>query len=149
MTHTFKIAGIAVAVLASMLAGCASLNQERALAESLMGKNISVALAEMRPRFGSPMLVSQREVGRPDHSYYLWVRHTGAYTHTSPTGNVYDTSTGVPTVISTYQTTTTQQYCQVSMEVNQAGIVDYYEVHGCAGELGIGNTGMLHRYGIN
>ncbi|WP_186207445.1 hypothetical protein [Burkholderia gladioli] len=92
---------------------------------------------------------NRREVGQSDHSYYLWVRHTGACTHTAPTGNIYDTSTGVPTVISAYQTTTTQHYCQVSIEVNQAGIVDYYKVHGCAGELGIGNTGTLHRYGIN
>ncbi|HTJ99958.1 MAG TPA: hypothetical protein VL522_10070 [Bordetella sp.] len=82
---------------------------------------------------------------------YLFVRVGSSYTTQNVTGSSMDTSSGQPVHTTYYQSNQVTENCKVQFWTTQDNIIDFYDIKGNCGlfDWGFGNTGALHRYGIN
>ena len=144
--HIYLIATITI-----LISGCSVLAPERVAAENLMGKNISEAFS----KFGKPYMVGTAPVKPTDKFYgqkmYTFVRMGTSYNKSSIVGSDMDFSSGHPVHTDYIQTTHVQENCMVMFLTTSDNIIDYYEIKGNCGfmDAGFGNTGALHRYGID
>lgn len=131
---------IVAVVSLTLVMGCATLAPERHLASRLVGKSMDDAIALL----GSP---SYSQVDTEDWKHggkivHHFTRRTGTVGRSELVGSV-----GPYGIYSHY---VTGAYCTISLWANEQRIVDYYEVQGgCGSWFMTGNTGQLHRYGIN
>ncbi|WP_147466575.1 hypothetical protein [Pseudomonas cichorii] len=135
------------ALLILGLPGCSTINPERSIASELMGKNVDQAVARLAPTMGQPRYVT-RSISNPEYTFYEWYSDEGYYDQVRPSGAYTDTSQGYVQHVETYSTERKYTACSVKMTVNSKGIIEYYETKGC-GFMGMGNTGALHKWGIN
>lgn len=112
-----------------------------------MGQNISEAVKRLAPFMGQPRYVTP-STSDAGYTLYEWVSNEGYYDRVQPAGTYTDTSQGYVQHVETYTTERKYTACRVSMTVNPKNIVEYYETKGC-GFMGLGNTGWLHKWGIN
>jgi hypothetical protein len=143
---------ISVVLLSVLSAGCSVVAPERDSANQLMGKDIKEAYA----RFGKPFMIGKETSVKPDdklygQATYLFVRVGSSYTTQNVTGSSMDTSSGQPVHTTYYETNKVTDSCKVQFWTTQDNIIDYYDIKGNCGlfDWGFGNTGALHRYGIN
>jgi hypothetical protein len=143
---------LCIALVSLSCAGCSVLAPERYSAENLMGKNIQEAYA----RFGNPMMVGKETSVKPDdklygQNTYLFVRSGASYNTEHVVGSDMDFSEGHPVHTTYTQSETVHESCQVSFWTTKDNIIDYYQIQGNCGlwDAGFGNTGALHRIGIN
>jgi hypothetical protein len=142
---------------AALLAGCATLAPERHNAEQLMGKNIS----EAYKIFGNPTMIDIAQFTKADDKLngqkrYRFVRVGGAHNQSSVVGGgaAYTAGPGgigAAIIPGEVKTTRVVDSCEVMFLTTKENIIDYYEIKGNCGfmDAGFGNTGALHRMGIN
>lgn len=134
------------------LVGCSVVAPERDSANKLMGQNISEAFK----RFGKPFMVGKETSVKPDdklygQNTYLFVRVGASYDQSRVVGSSMDTSSGQPVHTTYYETSRTTESCKVQFWTTKDGTIDFYDIKGNCGlfDWGFGNTGALHRIGIN
>jgi hypothetical protein len=136
-----------------LLSGCATLAPERHNANLLMGKNISEAYKV----FGRPFMIGTAHFGKADdplngQKQYTFVRMGTSYNKNSIVGGDTGYVAGEGLVHTDYyQTTHVQESCTVMLLTTKDNIIDYYDIKGNCGlwDAGFGNTGALHRIGID
>ncbi|VWB41403.1 hypothetical protein [Burkholderia lata] len=132
----------------SLLSACATLAPERDAASNLMGKDINEAIK----RFGRPNHTGvETSVSRDSKFYgqrwYMFTRNGAAWDSQRAVGTAVEGNT----VVQYVETVHTQERCDVMLWTDKQNIIGYYEVKGNCGlwNAGFGNTGALHRIGIN
>ena len=135
-----------------LLAGCATLAPERYHAEQLMGKPINEAFKV----FGRPFMVGEAKFSKADDKFngqkqYLFVRSGVSFDKSTVVGGDNSWTPGGLVHTTYVETTRVHENCQITLLTNSANIIDYYEIKGNCGfmDAGFGNTGALHRLGIN
>ncbi|MGF7188998.1 hypothetical protein JOE11_002034 [Robbsia andropogonis] len=117
-----------------------------------MGKNIQ----EAYKRFGTPFMIGKELQVKPtDKLYgqktYLFVRTGASYNHTQVVGGDNEYTSGGLVHTTYFETHRVTENCRVQFWTTKDDIIDYYDIKGNCGlfDAGFGNTGSLHRIGIN
>jgi hypothetical protein len=132
-------------------AGCSVLAPEREAASGMMGQNIKAAYQ----KFGNPSYVDKLPVVSGDplsgQTMYTFQRFGANYNTQSVTGSDIAPVNGQLTRTEYVETNNVQESCIVRLYTGADKIVDYFEVKGNCGlwDMGLGQTGAMHRYGIN
>lgn len=138
---------VLIASCVTVFSGCSTISPERSIASELVGQNVSEAVKRLSPYMGQPRYITVSPEN-PEDTIYEWVSNERHYDLTKPSGTYTDTSGGYVRHVETYTTERKYTACRVSMTVSPKGTISYHETKGC-GFMGLGNTGWLHKVGIN
>ncbi|GFM81372.1 hypothetical protein PSCICN_20640 [Pseudomonas cichorii] len=129
------------------VSGCSTINPERSIASELVGQNVSEAVKRLAPSMGQPRYITPSS-SNPEYTFYEWISNEGYYDVPRLAGTYTNSSGGQVQHVENWTKDRKYTACRVNMTVNSQGIIEYYETRGC-GFMGMGNTGTLHKWGIN